>query len=71
MIDDLEKKYDFVGMTKDEIIEILGEPDTVSEYGGWEVFDYYLGYGDDMIDPYTYSVRFEDGIAVYADRKNN
>lgn len=71
MIDDLEKKYDFVGMTKDKVIEILGEPDTVSEYGGWEVFDYYLGYGDDMIDPYTYNVRFEDGIAVYADRKNN
>lgn len=71
MIDDLEKKYDSVGMSKAEVIEILGEPDAISEYGGWEVFDYYLGYGDDMIDPYTYNIRFEDGIAVYADRENN
>jgi hypothetical protein len=41
MIDDLEKKYNFVGMTKEEVFEILGEEHINQSL----VIEYYVGDG--------------------------
>lgn len=62
MVDSLEEQFDFIGKTEQEVRDILGEPANVAEYGGWRVFEYYIG--DDYIDPYTYDIRFENGIVM-------
>lgn len=42
MIDDLLMKHKLEGMTRDEIITLLGEPDDYPSFGGWDL-QYYLG----------------------------
>ncbi len=68
MIDSLESQYTLEGMTDDEIIELLGEPDYEQE--GYNVknipsqyfYEYYVG--DGFMDPIIYRVIFENGIVV-------
>jgi len=62
MIEDLEQRHQIIGRNEQEIIEILGECTTTSEYNGKFRFEYYIG--DDLIDPYTYDVIFDNGIVV-------
>ncbi len=64
MIDDLEDKYELIGKTKEETIDILGEPMNISEYGGREVFEYYIG--SDGLDSFVYVINYENGGAVSA-----
>ncbi len=64
MIQDLEEEHNLVGMSKDEIIELLGEPNNISQFlYGYETYEYYnhhtYGVG------YRYLVNFgEDGIVT-------
>ncbi len=58
MVEDLEKEHDLVGMTKNEIIELLGEPNHTSQFlYGYETYEYYnhhkYGVG------YRYRVNFD------------
>lgn len=66
MINDIEKTYGIAGKTEQEVIELLGEPEFKTE---GERFQYYTGHY--MIDPYTYDIIFEDGIAVGTEEKKN
>lgn len=61
MIKDLEREQQIIGMTEDEIIGILGEPEDIPGVGK-QRFEYYAG--DSGYDPYTYDVIFENGVAV-------
>ncbi|MDO5397637.1 MAG: hypothetical protein Q4G33_06885 [bacterium] len=63
MINDLESKHEIIGKSEQEIIDLLGKPSNVAEYG-LKTYEYYIG--DDLIDPYTYNIGFENGIAKYA-----
>ena len=68
MIDDLKERYELVGMTEQELKEILGEPTFVTEYTGNTKYKGYTTYqymiGDDKIDGYTYDFIFEKGIVI-------
>lgn len=56
MLNDLRKKYKLVGMTKNEIIDLLGDPgDTASSE-----FRYYLGYSKTGINTGTLIITFND-----------
>ncbi len=57
MIDDLEEKHQIVGRTKDEIIELIGEP----TYSYDNFYEYFIGY--DMIDGVGYQIEFQDNVA--------
>jgi hypothetical protein len=60
MMNDLRKKYKLVGMTKDEIIDLLGDPgDTASSE-----FRYYLGYSKTGINTGTLIITFNDNNIV-------
>jgi hypothetical protein len=65
MTDDLENNYHVTGKTEQEILALLGEPASISEYKG-RTFEYYIGSG--FIDPITYDIMFENGIAVHAEK---
>lgn len=60
MMNDLRKKYKLVGMTKNEIIDLLGDP------GGTESseFRYYLGYSKTGINTGTLIITFNDNNIV-------
>ena len=60
MTDSLESKHKIVGKTEQEILELLGKPGNIADY-----YDYRYEYlwKEDM-DPYTYDIIFENGIAV-------
>ena len=64
MIDDLASEVDFIGMTKDEVIRILGEPEPIffDDADGADLIDYYVG--ADLIDPISLSFVFEDDKVV-------
>ena len=56
MMNDLRNKYKLVGMTKKEIIELLGDPgDTASSE-----FRYYLGYSKTGINTGSLIITFND-----------
>lgn len=57
----LERQHELVGKTEQEIIELLGEPENIADDYCYR-YEYFIGYG--MIDPYTYDIIFEDGVAV-------
>ena len=42
MIDDLLRRYNFQGMTREQVVEILGEPDQTSYFKDWDMV-YWLG----------------------------
>lgn len=64
MIQDLEEEHNLVGMSKDEIMKLLGEPDNISQFlYGYETYEYY-NHGEYGIG-YRYLVNFdEDGIVT-------
>jgi hypothetical protein len=57
MIDDLQEDHELVGMTEEEIIKLLGEPDSKSS-AEWA---YDLGMARKGIDTGTLSLTFENG----------
>ncbi len=60
MIDSLEKKYEITGMSKQEIVLLLGEPQNINDLnGGYEYF-----VCDGLIDPVTYDVYFYNDTVV-------
>lgn len=63
MVDDMLSDYnDLEGMTKDEVIAILGE-DYLEEYSNENHLCYYLGFGGGFaIDPSTLEISFENDI---------
>ncbi len=64
MLDDLASEVDFIGMTKDEVIEILGEPEPIfyDDADVADLIDYYVG--ADLIDPISLSFAFENNKVV-------
>lgn len=65
MLDDLADKYNFIGMNKDEVIDILGESKAMyADPGDKDIIDYYTGAG--FIDPEMLSFEFQDNIVVDA-----
>ncbi|MCH5210646.1 MAG: hypothetical protein J1F01_06735 [Oscillospiraceae bacterium] len=71
MVNSLENKYKIDGMTGEEVIEILGEPENIAPgYNAANIpsqymYEYYAGYKDNFrIDPMIYRIIFENGIAV-------
>ena len=65
MIKDLEREYDIIGMTDEEIISLLGEPEntaTLPTGTDAKCLSYYIASG--YIDPVFYEIIFEDGVAV-------
>lgn len=61
MIDDIESKYNFIGMSEAEIIDLFGEPESISEHDG-KRYEYYIG--NAYIDAFYYNFIFENGIVV-------
>lgn len=62
MINDLRKGYKLVGMTKMEIIDLLGNP-----YSGTKSeFHYYLGYSKTGINTGTLTISFDEKEIVTA-----
>lgn len=57
MVSDLEDKYELKGLTTDEIVELLGEPDSKSR----SEWTYYLGMSGHGIDTGTLSLTIENG----------
>lgn len=66
MVEDLEKEYDFVGMSKAEVVELLGEPNNISQFlYGHETYEYYNHHKYDVGGRYL--VNFDmNGVAFSA-----
>ena len=64
MIKDLEREYNISDMTEDEIIALLGEPDSVvsSEEAQSKVLGYYIESG--TVDPVFYEICLKDGAVT-------
>ncbi len=67
MLDNLKEQYDFIGMTEQELTEILGEPTYIikcssTKYKGCTAYQYMIG--DDSIDGYTYDFIFDNAIVI-------
>jgi hypothetical protein len=56
MMNDLRKKYKLVGVTKNEIIDLLGDPGDKAS----SEFRYYLGYSKTGINTGTLIITFND-----------
>ena len=56
MMNSLRNNYDLMGMTKDEIIELLGKPESQSQ----TEFSYYLGMAKKGIDTGTLTIKFNE-----------
>ena len=56
MMNDLRNKHKLVGMTKKEIIELLGDPGDIAS----SEFRYYLGYSKTGINTGTLIITFND-----------
>ena len=64
MMNDLRNDYQLIGITKNEIVKLLGEPDNKSER--FAQFRYSLGYAHFGIDTGTLIIEFEkDSVKKY------
>lgn len=64
MMNDLRNDYQLIGMSKNEIIKLLGEPDNKSE--SYSKFRYSLGYAHFGVDTGTLIIEFEkDSVKKY------
>lgn len=61
MIDNLEKKHQITGMSNQEITELLGNPQRISELNGRYRYEYMIRQG--VIDPIIYEIYFDNDIA--------
>lgn len=60
MVEDLEKKHQITGKTKNEITKLIGKPTyTYDNYG--LVYEYRVGFN--LIDEVVYQIEFENNIA--------
>ncbi len=62
MVDNLNEQYEFIGMTEQEVIAVLGEPDRIFEYDGRTVYQYVIG--NVFKERNAYDFVFENGIVV-------
>lgn len=60
MIDSLERKYDIVGMSKQDITDLLGSPTNINRQTG--SYEYFIDPG--FMDCVTYDIYFNNDIAV-------
>ncbi len=65
MIDDLQEKYNFVGMGKEEVFTILGEEDVNTDL----VIEYYLGNVDNRV--ITYNIYLDKNEVVIKTEVNS
>ncbi len=64
MIDDLRNGNELVGLSENEIKNLLGEPTKiVNRTEGYYVYEYYAGHRD-WIDSYILEIVFKDGVSV-------
>ena len=64
MMNDLRNDYQLIGMSKNEIVKLLGEPDNKSER--FAQFRYSLGYAHFGVDTGTLIIEFEkDSVKNY------
>jgi len=56
MMNSLRNNYELMGMTKEEIIELLGKPETRTK----TEFKYYLGMAKKGIDTGTLTIKFDE-----------
>lgn len=59
MMNSLRNNYTLIGMSKSEIIHLLGKPD--DNFSTEKDFRYYLGYSKSGIDTGSLTVKFENG----------
>ena len=62
MLDSLNEQYEFIGITEQELKEILGEPTIIGERDGCIIYKYAVG--DDFTYPEFYDFIFDNGIVV-------
>jgi hypothetical protein len=60
MMNSLRNNYNLVGMSKSEVIQLLGKPD--KNFSDEFFFRYYLGYSHSGINAGSLKVDFENGI---------
>jgi outer membrane protein assembly factor BamE (lipoprotein component of BamABCDE complex) len=60
MMNSLRNNYKLVGMSKSEILNLLGKPD--ENFTSENTFRYYLGYSHSGIDTGSLIIEFENGI---------
>lgn len=61
MMNSLRNNYELKGMTKDEILELLGEP---GESSTKNAFRYYLGYSKRGINTGSLTIKFKNNIVL-------
>jgi hypothetical protein len=60
MMNSLRNNYNLVGMSKSEVIQLLGKPD--ENFTNEKTFRYYLGYSHTGINAGSLKIDFENGI---------
>lgn len=60
MMNNLRTDYDLNGMTKNQILKLLGEPDSKTE----KEFDYYLGYSKHGINTGRLTIKFDNNKVI-------
>lgn len=61
-LESMNLQYELIGMSNDEILVLLGEPDKNNDTGDKRYTYMYLVKKDDWIDPLYYDINFEDNI---------
>lgn len=62
MIDNLNEQYEFIGMTEQGVISVLGEPDRIFEREDRTIYQYVIG--DVFKERNAYDFMFENDIVV-------
>ncbi|RZJ47895.1 MAG: hypothetical protein EOO44_21820 [Flavobacterium sp.] len=65
MMNSLRNNYTLIGMSKSDIINLLGKPD--DSFSTVKDFRYYLGYTKNGINTGSLTVKFENGIVTEID----
>lgn len=61
-LESMNLQYELIGMTSEEIITLLGEPDKNNDTGDERYTYMYLVKKDDWMGPLYYEINFEDNI---------
>ena len=62
MMNSLRNDYELIGMSRSEVIKLLGKPD--DNFSTEKDFRYYLGYSKTGINTGSLTVKFENGIVT-------